>query len=329
MSKETREWLSNNVLIGFTEKRGKAWHYREGDDNHYVGPVPVKDVERRLFDWDPVSVPLQYTVGDVSYETDDQVIIRSDNHAKLGVFGGGAVPHPYREWLLGNLGQIIDDDLSIGSAGLLRGGAVAWVQIETPDNMTTTGGIEFRPFINAFGSLDGSFATTYKLGITNVVCDNTMRAAQNEKSPQVRIKQTVNSAKLFSAQKVRGILGIVHDAGDAFSAEVNELLDTEFTDAAFERLTADLTAVPDDAGKRAQTMADKKRDTYLRLWRTDERVAPWSGTAWGAWQAMNTTAQHEGIVRGGNRAERNMLSTLSGKFDEQDTSALQKIMAYA
>lgn len=44
MSKETSTWLNTNVLIGFTDKRGHAWHYRAEDQtpepNHYPGPIP-------------------------------------------------------------------------------------------------------------------------------------------------------------------------------------------------------------------------------------------------------------------------------------------------
>ena len=29
MSKETSEWLNQNCLIGFTNQRGTAWHYKE------------------------------------------------------------------------------------------------------------------------------------------------------------------------------------------------------------------------------------------------------------------------------------------------------------
>ena len=45
MSKETQEWLNRNVLIGYTERRGNAWHYRasdQGDEpNHYPGAIPL------------------------------------------------------------------------------------------------------------------------------------------------------------------------------------------------------------------------------------------------------------------------------------------------
>ena len=46
MSTETIEWLNQNVLVGFTEKRGEAWHYRagsqNGETNHYKGAIPLK-----------------------------------------------------------------------------------------------------------------------------------------------------------------------------------------------------------------------------------------------------------------------------------------------
>lgn len=57
MSKETLVHLNTNVLIGNTDQRGTAWHYRadlQGQEpNHYAGPVPVEDVRRRLFHWRP------------------------------------------------------------------------------------------------------------------------------------------------------------------------------------------------------------------------------------------------------------------------------------
>ena len=55
MSRETLQHLNTNTLIGNTDARGHAWHYRaeeQGDEtNHYPGPIPVEDVQRRLFCW--------------------------------------------------------------------------------------------------------------------------------------------------------------------------------------------------------------------------------------------------------------------------------------
>lgn len=62
MSRETLQALNLNSLIGFTDRRGTAWHYRaqhQGDEsNHYPGAIPVEDVARRLFNWEAESRPL-------------------------------------------------------------------------------------------------------------------------------------------------------------------------------------------------------------------------------------------------------------------------------
>lgn len=74
-------------------------------------------------------------------------------------------------------------------------------------------------------------------------------------------------------------------------------------------------------------MAEQKRDALNRLYRHDERVAPWAGTGLGVIQAVNTHGHHEGIVRGVTRAERNMLRTVSGDFGVMDRQAAAQLSA--
>ena len=63
MSQETSRWLNTRTLIGFTDKRGNAWHYRADEQgtepNHYPLAIPTEDVRRRLFAW-------THAEGDVS-----------------------------------------------------------------------------------------------------------------------------------------------------------------------------------------------------------------------------------------------------------------------
>jgi hypothetical protein len=161
MSQETLEWLNVMTLIGdtevqgearefesWTDKTGQAWHYREamqGDEpNHYPGAIPVADVRRRLFSWDPMAVsPMQAPVtvmnehGVETYTITDpnrQMIVRprgafgdDDPGAILGVFKSGYKIHGFDEWLIKNVQSILDDDLHVSSAGLLKQGAQAWV----------------------------------------------------------------------------------------------------------------------------------------------------------------------------------------------------------
>jgi hypothetical protein len=47
-------------------------------------------------------------------------------------------------------------------------------------------------------------------------------------------------------------------------------------------------------------------------------VAPWTGTAYGVLQAVNTYEHHHRTVRGTPRPERNMLRTVRGEFGDLD-----------
>ena len=341
MSQESLEWLNQNVLIGFTEKRGTAWHYREsaqGDEpNHYTGPVPVADVERRLFHWTAEKVPMLQSVpcgiADATGVDDDgtsyrieavpnrAIIRRSDTHHVLGVFKDGYVPHQPREWLLENVATLLGESLQIGSAGLLRGGAVAWVQIEASENMVTKSGVEFRPHITAADSFDGSLVSTYKGGATVIVCDNTMEANLREKGHHVKIRHTRYGRLDFDS--ARDALGIVEQAGESFAADVDYLTSWHITDRQWARfLDSLITVKPDATTTHSQTVADHKRDQLTTLYNSDPRVAPWRGTAFGVLQATNTFAHHVKVARGDRRVERNMLNALTGVTAKTDGATL-------
>ncbi len=175
LSAETYEHLNTQTLIGFTSKRGNAWHYRanlQGDEpNHYPTDVPVADVLRRLFHWTPEVGPAETTIAGKRYvDHTRKVIVRPDTETILGTFKSTYQVHRYDEWLLDNVAAITDSgELKIGSAGLLKGGAVAWVQFELEETLDVAN-VQYRPFLTAATSLDGSIATTYQCGHQVVVC---------------------------------------------------------------------------------------------------------------------------------------------------------------
>ena len=116
---------------------------------------------------------------------------------------------------------------------------------------------------------------------------------------------------------------MVHTIAEEFAAEVARLCAIPVSDEQWQRflaahvsLLASKTGVP---GKgRVRTLAERKRDSLERLYRYDERVAPWAGTAHGVLQAVNTYEHHESTVRGASRPERNMLRTVTGDFGKLD-----------
>ena len=244
MSRETLTHLNTSTLIGNTDDRGHAWHYRaeeQGEEsNHYPGPVPIEDAQRRLFAWTAQSRPLAVEVPSdleaMSHLTEDgaparwvviedrQAICRSDDDRVMGIFSSGYERHQYAQWLLSTVADILDDDLAISSAGLLRDGSVAWVEVSVPETITTPEGVAFRPNLLATTSFDGSIATTFKRTITDVVCDNTRDLALGEVGQQFKVKHSRNSqARLAPAREA---LALIHTMGDAFAAEVATLCST-------------------------------------------------------------------------------------------------------
>ncbi|MDP9443755.1 MAG: DUF932 domain-containing protein [Actinomycetota bacterium] len=340
MSRETLHWLNTNTLIGFTDKRGHAWHWRaeeqDGKSNHYPGPIPITDVQNRLFPWTAVSrrlaVEVDADLQTMTHLSDDgdprrwtvvpdrQAVCRSDDDTVMGIFSPGYTRHQYREWLLTTVADLLDDDLAISSAGLLRGGAIAWVEVSMPDTITTPEGVVFRPNLLATTSFDGSIATTYKRTVTDTVCDNTRELALSEAGQEFKVKHSRHSrAQLGPARQA---LEMVHTLAEDFAAEVEQLCNTTVTDAQWTAFL-DRHVPPVDPRTsrllegRALTLADRKRDTLDRLYRHDSRVAPWAGTAHGVLQAVNTYEHHEGAVRG-DRVERNNLKTVNGDFGHLD-----------
>jgi phage/plasmid-like protein (TIGR03299 family) len=248
--------------------------------------------------------------------------VRSDNGHVMGIFTDDYQPHAYVEWLINTIATLLDADLSIGSAGLLKGGAVAWVSVEVPDNITTPEGVEFRPHLFGATSFDGSLSTTFKRAVTNIVCDNTMAAGLAEAGQQIKIKHSRHS-KLRLAE-ARDALNIVYEIADDFAAEVTRLCQLTVRESEWAAFLDAHVPLPEERG-RARTMAKNKRESLSRLWRHDNRVVPWRGTAWGVVQAVNTYAHHEQIVRGAVRAERNMLRAVTGGIDDLDHATLHTL----
>lgn len=331
MSQETSQWLNNNVLIGYTAKRGTAWHYRaseQGDEpNHYDGPIPIEDVRRRLFNWEAIETyaprfPLPG--GAEVVDPTRKGIVRSDTRAVLGVFKKGYTIHGYSDWLITNVEAILDASLAVGSAGLLKGGAVAWVQVEMEDTMKAAD-VEFRPFLTASTSLDGSLATTYGQGAQVVVCDNTLQMANEKLTSQIKFKHS--SKSLGRIEDVREALKLVIGTGEAYAAEIERLATRRVSEKLWGDFVKAFTAPTGGRtgdSKGAKTKQDNKIATLNGLWTNDERVTPWKGTEYGVLAAVNTYQHHEArITKGRSLAERNAEWTVTGQWAKHDGKALQ------
>ncbi|MPV36336.1 DUF932 domain-containing protein [Georgenia subflava] len=349
MTSETLQSLNTNTLIGNTEHRGTAWHYRrelQGEEpNHYPGPIPVEDVARRLFDWQAESRPLAVerpadamTMTHLNERGEPmrwvpvkgrQAIVRSDRDdgGVLGVFTDSYIPHQYTEYLLSSLANILDDSLSISSAGLLKDGAIAWVEVSVPKSITTPEGVQFRPNLLATTTLDGSLATTYKRTVTDVVCDNTRMVALREPGQDLKIRHSRNSR--LQLEPARRALALVHTTAEIFAAQVSRLCEVDVDRRTWSRFLDSWVPMTGRDGERlpprAARFAEQKREAISSLYVHDRRVEPWAGTAHAVLQAVNTYEHHVSPVRGRSRVQRNMLRTVNGDFATLDQTVWETL----
>lgn len=363
MSQETIEWLNRNVLYGFVGHRdkwegngfmmgGKAWWANDGFGGAYTEAVPVEDVEERLFDWEAQSKVLlveedalpgtsEYHESGVVYRkvAGYQGIARSDSGYMMGIFKEGYQIHQFRDWLLQNVANIIDGRLGIASAGLLRGGAVAWVSVELPEDIDIdTGGAPFtvRPSLLACTSHDGSLATGYKLTDLIPVCDNSLTSALSGEGNRIKYKHTRYSQGRIA--EARDALGMIYKETEAFQDMVQSLAHVDVSDAQFKNILYGIIPVPaidfDKKGKvsnqKSITMAENKHAALTGLWTSDPRVQPWRNSGLGVLQAFNTFTTWETNTRGrgsgGAGLERMMLRTIKGEQDEVDKQVVAQLL---
>jgi phage/plasmid-like protein (TIGR03299 family) len=334
MTRESYEWLNENTLIGFKATRGDQWWPNlPGYHNGYDAEVPLEDAVKFFGRWHPV-------VADVLFEDingklrgstgSEQLLYRSDDYQTLGIHGDGYQIHDRVKWLVDNVSNIIDGRLMIASVGEVKGGRVAWVQVEAPDTIEHSSGESFRPFIAATTSLDGSLATSYKAGSTRIVCDNTRDAFFAGKDGRYKIKHTRHSTSEYKIADARAALDVVFKVTEDYVTEMETLLATTVTGKQWDGFLDVYAAVPTEDG-RGKTMAENRRMALSDLYVNDARVTPWAGTAWGVLQAANTYNTHLSIVRNaGDRVERqwsNFLTSKVAKEDEKAMKALEMVLA--
>lgn len=322
MSAESREWLSQNTLIGNTAKRGNAWHYREGDNNHFEGPVPHERV-LELLDF-PLIRAEACAIGPdgtVYQANNHAAIVRADTGQVFHFPSTGFEIHQPREWTIDALNAFHGSGLEIGSAVVLKGGAHVAVQAELSETRQSAEGVEFRPFLTAATANDGSMSTRYFRGAQVVVCDNTLALALASAKDQVKVAHRRGST--YRIGEVRRALGIeVERIGDQFDDEVKMLTSQYVTDETWNAFVKAYTGVEKAKEGRAKLFAEKKVGQLNRLWRVDPRVAPWKNNAYGVLAAVNTATTHV-FGAADKRAERNITWAATGKWDAVDKRTLK------
>ena len=356
MSAETMQDLQTNTLIGQTAQRGNAWHRRDDlrrlpdgtmlEDNHYPGFIPVADVTRRLFNWQPKTVTVAYLepcdVADAQFitaagqavriiesQSERFGLLRDDNDYDLGVFKS-AKHHPYQKTLIQDAERLTGTILGVSSAGLLAKGGRAWVEFSLPETLhDDKSGFDYRPNIVKADSMDGSMSIVTARTINATVCDNTLSCNLLEAKASGVLFKRKHTAGNFDLQDERDALGILEETDTAFLSELHQLIAQDVTARQLDKVMDILMPMP--AEGTPNTKRTNQRDRWMSLYTSDPMCAPWKGTAFGVVQTDNTYQHHHATVaKTVSRSERNTWRAIQGKQRESDqrvVAALEAVLA--
>ena len=330
-SNESLKWLNRQILVGFTDGK-KPWWYVEAlqDDEPtiYSGAVPLDDVKRRIFDWEVVRCAIKVDLPNRSDVLVPKMyaIVNSKTGHVFKIASENYVIHQYQDWLVKKVAILLDNgNLQIGSAGLLRKGAGAFVSVETPENVKTRSGMQIKPKLLAASSHDSKLASTYKFVSTIVVCDNTLNWALAEKdSNTYRMRHTANS--LGRLEDVRKSLDIVIADSRGMIDFLDSLSEIKVSDSQWQEIVERLVPVPDSSRPQVVARLENKHLELDNLWRNDPRCSPWHGSGLGVFQAFNTHNHHI-AGQDASRFDRNMHKTLSNASLKEDRKILRVLNA--
>jgi phage/plasmid-like protein (TIGR03299 family) len=329
-STESLKWLNSQILVGFTDDK-KPWWYSEalqgGEPTIYSGAVPLEDVKRRIFDWEAIRCPIKVDLPNRSDVLVPKMyaIVNSKTGHIFKIASDNYVIHQYQDWLVKRVAALLDNgNLQIGSAGLLRKGAGAFVTVETPENVKTRSGMEIKPKLLAASSHDSKLASIYKFVSTIVVCDNTLNAALAEHSNVHRVRHTENS--LGRLEDVRKSLDIVIAGPEGMVDFLDSLSEIKVSESQWQEIVDRLVPVPDSSRPQVVARLENKRLELDNLWRNDLRCSPWHGSGLGVFQAFNTHNHHI-AGQDASRFDRNMRKTLSNSSLKEDRKILDVLNA--
>jgi phage/plasmid-like protein (TIGR03299 family) len=316
--------------------------------------VSSEDAERLAnITWDILKLPARYTVAGKEYVSKDTfVLVREDTGMELGSTGNKYQPiqnstgFKFLDSVLEEVGARYE------TAGAIYGGKKVWMQARLP-NLTfevQKGDVNevFATFIldHTGGGCDVAFST-----VQRVVCANTMRMANGDKSKGVRIRHTGDvMAKVADAQQAFGLtvkraekykeaaqemvktpLAIEPYASDVLDAVMEvtaaqSMLGADVLAAAIAKMDANRQLLEKQFQRQIDARENVLQDILERY--ESDRCEP-KGTAWSALQAVAESADWhvEGKRKKEYKADRQLESIVAGEADEMKQIGYQ--LAYA
>lgn len=295
---------TTNGITAFADSRTDAWHQLGQQVGHLMTGEEALEAAY-LGGWDVRKQPI-WTADEQGnlIEIDDRFATVRTNPVTgatdyLGVVGKGY--HPVQnEDTVGFLDALIDESgAHFETAGSLREGREVFVTMKLPNYMefNLPGGGTDRTdlYLAALNGHDG--LSSFKTIVTpvRIVCANTQSAALANAKSSWAVRHTSGALSLL--EQARQSLRIAFTYGDAFSQEIQKLIDSPLEPEHAEHLAYKIFQVDDAETERAKNMREAHAQNTLQGLRlpTCEGIAD---TRYGLYNAVTEYVDHRIEVKG-------------------------------
>jgi phage/plasmid-like protein (TIGR03299 family) len=189
------------------------------------------------------------------------------------------------------LNLLVDESGShFETAGSMRKGKSVFVTMKLPDAMEIAGVDRMDLYLAATTSHDGTASLRLDATPVRIVCANTQRMAYERSlgSYVFRHAPTI-TAKIGEARQA---LDLVWKHFAAFEAEAEKMLNEALTLGEFEKITAQLWPLADDASDIAKNNAKQRGASLRYLIRDADTQKAITGTRWAGYQAITEYLDH-------------------------------------
>ena len=278
------------------------WHFGETKDRTRISD-DVMTAEEAIklagLDWEVALKDLWVAQANGKYMKvpGNFAVERDSDHQVLGVVKTRYVPFQNRT-AFGFTDDLVDSGAAkYETAGSLRGGKVIFLTMKVPIDMLVGGEDAHELYIVLRTSHDGTKAISVYLTPIRVVCMNTLSLSfagskQKWSMPHVSTLE----GKL---QEARDTLQLSYKYAEDFVVMGNTLLETKVTDDMVAKLI-------DDVMPTWRKKADEVHESIMTLYR-ESPTNGYTGTAWGALNAITEYFDHGREIRSTDSAVMNVL----------------------
>jgi phage/plasmid-like protein (TIGR03299 family) len=288
----------------FASARLDAWHRLGTVVDHNMSSTEALELAH-LNNWNVRKRPMYYQPvdgGEFVVDPKSFMVVR-DNPFKPDQVDAfrqvGAQYQPVANETSAELLDALHDNSGafIETAGSLMGGKQVFICMKMPETMTIGGKDTVEPYITVTNRHDGQGSFQFISSMVRPECANTLAAMFRNTMGSFKARHTANSTKAITEQ-VRNALGMSYKFMGEFQEAADKMIDTEFTDNQFKRLTESLYPVAKGATDLVAARVKDDRQTLVNLWKESPTMETVRGTRWGAYQSVTEFLDHFATYKG-------------------------------